>query len=125
MICADTNVFVDFFRGTQSPVVDRLQTALREQTVIMNPFVLSELLSSPKLPRKAETALLDLPRLKIENGFFERSGRLRRQVYKIGYGISMADIYIAQSCIDAHIPILTADRDFHALLKISDLKIAP
>lgn len=121
MICADTSIFVDFFRGAGGKSSDALQKALEDKQVVMNPFVLSELLSSPKLPKKLEKYLLDLPRLEIESEFFERAGYLRRKVYEAGHGVSMADIFIAQCCIDAKIALLTADRDFQLLSKYSDL----
>ncbi len=108
MICADTNIFIDFFRGAKRKSAEMLQAALDERQVIMTPFVLSELLSSPKLPRKTEKYLLDLPRLEIKRGFFERAGYLRRKVYVAGAGVTIADIYIAQSCIDAKISLLTS-----------------
>lgn len=121
MICVDTNVFVDFFRGTNSKSTEALQKALDEKQLLMNPFVLSELLSSPRLPKKTEKYLLDLPRLEVDPGFFERAGFLRRKIYQAGKGVSIADIYIAQSCIDAQIPLLTTDQDLLMISKHSDL----
>lgn len=97
--------------------------SLKEQRLLMNPFVLSELLSSPKLPQKTEKHLLELPRLKLSQGFFERCGLLRRKIYKSGKGISIAGIYIAQSCIDAEIPLLTVDQDLKLIARHSVLSL--
>lgn len=123
MICADTNVFVDFFRGKGGGLTEALERAFDERQLLMNPFVLSELLSSPKLPKKTEKYLLVLPRLEIDPVFFERAGLLRRAVYEKGYGVSMADIFIAQSCIDSRVALLTSDQDLHAIAKCSDLEV--
>lgn len=112
MISADTSVFVDFFRGAATESVDILQKALSGKQLVMNPFVLTELLSSPKLPQKAEKYLLVLPRIELFHNFFESAGLLRRKIYEHGKGISMSDIYIAQACIDAELSLLTLDEDF-------------
>jgi predicted nucleic acid-binding protein len=66
VICADTNVFVDFFRGSSSKHTELLRNAFDEQQLLMNPFVLAELLSSPKLPEKIEKYLLAIPLIEID-----------------------------------------------------------
>ena len=68
-----------------------------------------------------EKYLLALPRLEIDQDFFERAGSLRRAVYEQGYGISMIDVFIARSCIDAGVPLLTSDQDLQKLAKCCDL----
>lgn len=89
----------------------------------MNPFVLSELLSSPKLPIKIEKNLSSLPRIEIVDGFFERAGYLRRKIYVRGQGVPIADIFIAQVSIDSKISLLTDDDDLHVISKHSLLDI--
>ncbi|MBI2027154.1 MAG: PIN domain-containing protein [Deltaproteobacteria bacterium] len=123
MICADTSVFIDFFKGSQTPCVEKFTIFLVQKQLLMNPFVLSELLSSPKLPKKAEVHLLSIPKLTIMVDFFERAGYLRRKIYQSGQGISMVDIYIAQICIDHEISLLTLDRDFFLISRHSNLKV--
>jgi len=92
---------------------------------MMNPFVLSELLSSPKLPKKTEKYLLDLPRLEFDSTFFERAGFLRRKIYEKGKGVAIVDVYIAQVCIDNAIPLLTMDHDQLLIAEHSSLKVDP
>ena len=123
MICADTNIFVSFFRGIKTPQTDHLQELLENKQLLMSPFVLSELLSSPKLPKKIETYLTALPRIELSPGFFERSGALRKAVYQKGRGVSMVDVYIAQACIDTRGPLLTEDEDLEVISEYSALKL--
>ncbi|MBI4403489.1 MAG: PIN domain-containing protein [Deltaproteobacteria bacterium] len=123
MISADTSVFVDFFRGVNNTAIDLLQQSLEGKQLQMNPFVLSELLSSPKLPTKTEKYLLALPRMEIDSSFFERAGILRRRIYEKGKGVAIADIYIAQACIDSRIPLLTVDQDLLMISEYSDLDV--
>jgi predicted nucleic acid-binding protein len=100
-----------------------LQKSLDEQQLLMNPFVLAELLSSPKLPPRIEKYLLDIPRIEIDRDFFVRAGHLRKNLYKKGKGVSIADIYIAQSCMDAEIPLLSIDQDLLMISELSGLKL--
>jgi len=123
VICADTNVFVDFFRGFNSKHTELLQCSLEEQQLLMNPFVLAELLSSPKLPAKIEKYLLAIPRIEIKREFFVHAGFLRRKLYQKGKGVSVADVYIAQSCIEAEISLLSIDQDLVMISECSDLKV--
>lgn len=123
MICADTNIYIEFFKGSQSKVTEALHKAFEDQQLMMNPFVLSELLSSPKLPKDIENYLLAIPRLQIVEDFFERAGFLRRKIYIKGKGVSIEDVYIAQICIDNVIPILTYDQDLMMISENSSLKV--
>lgn len=123
MICADTNVFVEFFRGINRTETMILQKALEDKRLIMNPFVLSELLSSPRLTKKIEKYLSSLDRLDIDRDFFYRAGLLRRTIYLQGKGVPIADIYIAQACIDATIPLLSIDQDIIMISEHSDLEL--
>jgi predicted nucleic acid-binding protein len=123
MICADTSVFVDFFRGVDNNVSHFMRHILEQKILIMNPFVLSEILSSPKLPLKTEKLLLALPRIDISSSFYERAGYLRRKVYSSGKGATMSDIYIAQACIDSDSQLFANDQDFFEIQKHSPLRI--
>ncbi len=123
MITADTNIFVEYFRGRESSSTKLLEKLLQEHQLVMNPFVLSELISSPKLPGKIEKNLLSLPQIEIQDGFFERAGHLRRKIYTHGKGVPMADVFIAQSCIDSNVSLLTDDQDLEMISKHSSLSI--
>jgi predicted nucleic acid-binding protein len=62
--------------------------------------------------RAAVAALLkELPRLEVTDGYWERTGALRAKILAKGQKARLADALIAQSCIDHHVPLVTADRD--------------
>lgn len=48
MIAADTSTWIAFLEGDHGDDVELLDTALRDQQVLMAPLVLTELLSDPK-----------------------------------------------------------------------------
>jgi hypothetical protein len=86
--------------------------ALAQSQACLPPVVLSEVLSDPGLPRQLEEALLQIPVLELERGFWERAGRLRARVIGSGRKARLADTLIAQSCLDHDVPLVTRDRDF-------------
>ncbi len=95
--------------------------ALMDKTVVLSPFVLAELFSDPKLEPQDAADLRQLPLLAIIEGFWERAGRLRADVFRKNYRPTLADTMIAQCCIDHDVRLLTRDRDFRAFAKYGGL----
>jgi predicted nucleic acid-binding protein len=95
--------------------------ALMDKTVVLSPFVLAELFSDPKLEPQDAADLRQLPLLAITEGFWERAGRLRADVFRKNYRPKLVDTMIAQCCIDHDVRLLTRDRDFRAFAKYGGL----
>ena len=88
-----------------------------DKTAVLSPFVLAELFSDPKLEPQDAADLRQLPLLSISEGFWERAGRLRAELFQKNYRPKMVDAMIAQSCIDHDASLLTRDRDFRAFAR--------
>jgi predicted nucleic acid-binding protein len=86
--------------------------ALAQSQACLPPIVLSEILSDPQLPRRLEEVILQIPVLDLEDGYWERAGRLRARVAGSGRKAKLADTLIAQTCLDHEVPLVTRDRDF-------------
>ena len=56
--------------------------------------------------------VLMTPLMEIQPGFWNRAGALRASVLRKRRKARLGDSLIAQSCLDAGIPLLTRDRDF-------------
>jgi predicted nucleic acid-binding protein len=112
VIAADTSSVVAFLAGAHGADVDIVAAALEHHQVVLPPVVLTEVLSDPKLPSAARAALLGLPLLDVTSGFWERAARLRASVLATGRKARLSDALIAQSCLDATVPLVTRDRDF-------------
>jgi predicted nucleic acid-binding protein len=93
--------------------------------VAIAPVVLSELFSDPGLPAAAANHLRAIPLLGTGEGFWERAGKLRANLFKRQLRPKLADTLIAQSCIDHQAPLLTRDRDFRAFAKHGGLALLP
>jgi predicted nucleic acid-binding protein len=123
MIAADTSTWISFLEGASGDDVVRLDKSLADRQVWMVPAVLTELLSDPKLPASVADTISEIPLLEIEAGYWRRAGALRAKVLAKRRKARLGDVLIAQSCIDARIPLLTRDRDFEAFAEAADLDL--
>jgi predicted nucleic acid-binding protein len=123
MIAADTSTWIAFFQGEAGKDVELLDRGLGDRQVLMVPPVLTELLSDPGIPSKVSKALSDLPLIDIQPGFWNRAGALRASILAKQRKARLGDVLIAQSCLDASIPLLTRDRDFRAFAATVSLTI--
>lgn len=112
MIALDTSSLVHYLGGSTGGDVEAVDLALAQSQACLPPVVLSEILSDPELPRPLEEALLRIPTLDVQPGYWERAGRLRAQILASGHKARLADTLIAQTCLDHDVPLITRDRDF-------------
>ena len=123
MIAADTSTWIAFIEGDVGEDVDILQWSLEGKQVLMAPPVLTELLSDPKITSEVSNTLTELPLFAIQPGFWNRAGALRASVLAKRRKARLGDSLIAQSCVDAGIPLLTRDRDFRVFAEAASLNI--
>jgi len=123
MIAADTSTWIAFFEGEPGEDVEMLAQALVDRQVMMAPVVLTELLSDPGLPVHAARTLADVPLLALEDGYWERCGRLRARVLGKKRKARLGDALIAQSCVDHGVALLTRDRDSRTFVDAAGLKL--
>jgi predicted nucleic acid-binding protein len=122
MIAADTSTWISFFEGDTGADVAALAAALGARQVVMPPPVLTELLSDPAISKPVARMLLDLPLMKLEEGFWQRAGLLRATALAKKRKARLGDALIAQCCIDADVKLITRDADYKAF--VGGLKLA-
>ncbi|MBI4924367.1 MAG: PIN domain-containing protein [Bdellovibrio sp.] len=123
MLAVDTSSFIAYLQGENGKDVQAIDLALKEQYLSLPPIVLTELLSDYSLNPDFQSLILEVPALEVIYGYFERAGRLRAQVRSKGHKAKLADILIAQSCIDHQVPLISRDRDFLTIRKCSSLQV--
>lgn len=123
MIAADTSTWIAFFQNEDGPDVQILDRALADRVLLMVPAVLSELLSDPKLPEPHRSALLGLPLIDIEPGFWSRAGDLRASLVAKRRKARLGDTLIAQACLDRGVPLVARDSDFRAIAELGGLEL--
>jgi predicted nucleic acid-binding protein len=124
VIALDSSSLIAYLSGSKGADVDAVEFVLREKQGVLPPVVLSELLSDPKLSSATAKAFKELPRLPLQEGYWERVGYLRSEVIRRGRKAPLADALIAQSCIDHDIALITRDGDFRSFGP-AGLKILP
>jgi hypothetical protein len=66
-----------------------------------------------------------MPLLPILDGFWERTGVLQSKVIARKRKARLADILIAQACLDHDVPLVSGARDFRYIAQVSNLKFLP
>ena len=124
MIAVDTSTWIAYLEGHGGVDVQMLDHALNDRQVVMVPVVLTELLSVPELPIAVAQTLSEVPTLEIAPGYWQRAGELRSVVLGKKRIARLGDALIAQSCIDAGIPLVTRDKDFRGFAESAGLNLA-
>ncbi|MFI5091872.1 MAG: PIN domain-containing protein [Candidatus Acidiferrum sp.] len=112
MIAADTSTWVAYLEGHKAEDTQLLDKAPEDRQLLMVPVVLTELLSDPKLRAGVAATLIDVPLIQNSSGYWQRAGALRAKVLAKRRKARLGDALIAQTCIDARVPLITRDRRF-------------
>lgn len=123
MIAADTNSWIYFLEQRPDSLVELMRQRISDESIIMPPMVLSELLSGPALSTLHRSRLTSVPQYPLQAGFWERSGLLRAKLLGRGLKPQMLDTFIAQYCVDHSLPLLTRDKDFAIFAKHAGLTL--
>lgn len=123
MIAIDTSTLQRLFAGEVGEDIGSAIRAFESGEAVLPPAVLTETLSDPQTSERLTTIVLAVPLLHVADGYWERAGWLRADLKRGGFKANVADVLIAQSCIDHDIPLITYDRDFRHFVK-AGLKLA-
>ena len=124
MIACDTSTLSALLSQTQGSDIDLAANALSQRLLWLPPATYAEALSNPRTSDQAEALLDGLKMLPIQEGFWLRVAKTRRTLLRRGLKARLADALIAQSCIDADVPLITRDRDFRHFAAHCGLKLA-
>ena len=131
MIVVDTSAWVEFLRGTGSPVDQLLATAVQtgERLGVLD-VVRLELLAGAG----SEGRVLDLRRLLARftplsgasAADHEQAAALYRAARRSGETVrSLVDCLVAAAALRLEVPVLARDRDFVVLARVSELELVP
>jgi predicted nucleic acid-binding protein len=123
LIASDSSSLRRFFDGKHADDVDRVAQAIRGDDLVVPPVVIAELLSDPALSHPNALTISTLRMLELRAGYWVRSGELRANTLREGHKAKLADVLIAQSCIDHHVALITNDGDFRHFTR-AGLKLA-
>ena len=125
MIAIDTSSLIAYLSGQGGLDVEATGLALEHRQAVLPPVVLSELLSEPRLRADVKDLLVALPMLELVDGYWERAGLLRAKTLARKRKAALADVLIAQACLDHDVELVTRDHDFSALAITAGLRLIP
>ena len=117
MILVDSSVWIDYFRGTQTPATDRLDALLGVEPVATGDLVLAEVLQgfgSDQEFNQGKKLLSSLPVIELVGGDIAIQAAKNFRTLR-AHGITMRktiDTLIATSCIENGLVLLFSDQDF-------------
>ena len=112
MIAVDTNVLRRYLRGVIDSHTALVAEAINTREAYLPPIVFTEALSDRYLREDEFEMTRELPLLGLLNGYWFRTGNLRRKLLSEDRSAPIADCLIAQACIDADVPLVTYDHGF-------------
>jgi predicted nucleic acid-binding protein len=121
----DTNILIAWLEN--STVLTRLPDTLGQDIMygrlMLPPLVISEFCAGRNVTPEMVAITQKLRCLPILTGYWERAGLMRGRLLAAGRRARLGDSLIAQSCIDADIPLLTLDTDFAIYTEAEGLKL--
>jgi predicted nucleic acid-binding protein len=129
VILVDSSVWIDFFRGTNTPQTERLEELLTIETLTIGDLILTEVLQGFNNNKDFNDARRELTRLDvIELGGAEvaiKAAQNFRTLRKLGFTIRKTiDTVIATRCIEDGYALLHNDSDFEPFVKHLGLRVA-
>jgi len=124
MIACDTSSLVAFTQNAPGADVNKVADALGAALLVLPPATLTEFLSNPHTQAAASALTAGLRILDIAPGYWRRAAASRATLIGKSLKARLADALIAQSCIDADVPLITRDADFRHFAKHCGLKLA-
>jgi predicted nucleic acid-binding protein len=117
LILVDSSVWIDFFRGTASAEVDRLDDLLGREPVVIGDIILTEVLQGFTAEHDFDQALRMLGSLDCigltDHHIAVQAARNFRLLRSKGITVGKTiDTIIATRCIEDDIALLFSDRDF-------------
>ena len=122
MIVVDTSVWIDFFRGGDTPEAARLDGLLGRERVLVSDVILLEVARGFRHDAHLDRAMTIMRRGPVvvmlgEARALAAAARYRRLRAKGLTVRKTIDLIIGSWCIDQNVPLLHADRDFEHLVE--------
>ena len=129
MILVDSSVWIDFFRGIDTPQVDRLDTLFAQERIGVGDLILTEVLQGFRTERDFNQARKTLEAFEfVDLGGADvalQAAKNFRALRAMGFTVRRTiDTIIATKCIESGYSLLHADRDFDPFAAHLGLRVA-
>lgn len=130
MLVVDSSVWIDFFRGADTPAKAKLKSLLAQggTEIIVPDLVLYEVLRGFRHEREYRNALHLMRGFEWESAFSTELAQEAAQHYRamVSQGFTMGsalDVMIGAFCIERDYTLLHSDRDFSAMHHLRGLRV--
>jgi predicted nucleic acid-binding protein len=129
MILVDTSVWIDYFRGANTPEADKLDNLLGVELAVTGDLILTEVLQgfiSEREFNQGRKLFASIPLIPlVGEDIAVQAARNFRKLRTLGItSRKTIDTLIATSCIEKQLPLLYSDRDFDPFVKHLGLRSA-
>ena len=129
MSLVDSSVWIDYFRGTMTPQVEKLDSLLGAEPIVTGDLILTEVLQGFvsdrdfNQARKLMTSLVVVDM--VGQDMAVQAAKNFRALRALGITMRKTiDTVIATRCIESGLPLLYSDRDFDPFIKHLGLRSA-
>jgi predicted nucleic acid-binding protein len=124
MIAVDASSLFAFLAGEEGADVEKVAIAMSGGDLVLPPVVVTEVLGDAGSSGLVGTYLSELTMLDPREGYWVRAGEMRRALLADGFKARIADVLIAQSCLDHDVALISRDRDFRHFAQRFALQLA-
>lgn len=119
MILVDSSVWIDFFRGTQTPQAEKLDGLLGTIRIVVGDLIVAEVLQGVRDKREFQQVRKTLDTFEqvdvVGKDIAVQAARNFRKLRDLGFTVRKTiDTLIATRCIESNYALLHSDRDFDA-----------
>ena len=126
VIAIDTSSVIAYLSGQGGLDVEATGLALEHRQAVLPPVVLSELAERAAPPLRCQGPAGGIAACcELVDGYWERAGLLRAKTIARKRKAALADVLIAQACLDHDVELVTRDQDFNALAVMAGLRLIP
>ena len=130
MILVDSSVWIDYFRGTNTPQTEKLDSLLGHEPIATGDLILTEVLQGFVSDRDFNQASKLMTSLVIVDLAGQtlaiQAAKNFRKLRALGVTVRKTiDTVIATRCIESGLPLLYSDRDFDPFVEHLGLRSVP
>jgi hypothetical protein len=126
-VLVDTSVWIDFFRGLDDELVERVAGLLKSGRAVYSGIIALELINGAKGQKELQ-ALDDvfdaMHCIAVNEATFMNAGKLGYRVARKGQTLSAVDLLIAQIAMENDLALMTFDEHFGVIAKLSPLVLS-
>ncbi|MBI4690543.1 MAG: PIN domain-containing protein [Nitrospirae bacterium] len=125
-VLIDTSVWIDFFRGKNTELIERVTMLLKLGKAVYTGIIALELINGAK-DRKELQTLSDvfgtMERIEEVESTHFNAGMLGYGLARKGHTLGVVDLLIAQIAIENAVALMTSDEHFKVMAKHSGLQL--